>query len=380
MTYSSVGILALILHLIVNHDVLLQNSSSETIPARQQYRAFLISVAAFFITDLLWGVLYDAQLVQLNYLDTVVYFVAMACSILFWTRFVVGYLDEVNWLGKALLLGGRLIFLFGIVMLGVNLIRPVMFAFDPDGTYHAGEARYVVLITQIGIFFLTGIYALATSAKREGTMRRRYRTIALSSVSMGIFIAMQTYYPLLPLYTVGCLLSGCVLHSFVLENEKDEYRDDMEKQLRENIRKGNYYDMLTGLPSMTHFFDLADARKEAILESGGCPVLLYMDFSGMKFYNTQHGFSAGDMLLLDFARILVGTFSNENCCRIGADHFAVIAEQEGIEDRLNEIFHEWKNNEGGSSLPVHVGIYVFRNENKHVSIACDRAKLACFEL
>ena len=148
--------------------------------------------------------------------------------------------------------------------------------------------------------------------------------------------------------------------------------------LHENsLVKASQYDYLTGLPSMTYFFELAEAGKQRIREAGGNPVLMYMDFSGMKFYNSKHGFVEGDKLLQSFAKILAQTFGSEHCCRIGADHFAVQAAEAGLEDKLQALFLAWQEANSGKTLPIHVGVYVAQPEIVHASVACDRAKLAC---
>ncbi|MBQ7487343.1 MAG: EAL domain-containing protein [Clostridia bacterium] len=148
----------------------------------------------------------------------------------------------------------------------------------------------------------------------------------------------------------------------------------------QNLLSASQYDYLTGLPSMTYFFVLADAEKASMQSLGRNPALLYMDFSGMKFYNSKHGFAQGDKVLQSFSKILVGTFSNENCCRIGADHFAVITDEDGIEERLEGIFSEFSSLYESQTPPVRVGIYPYRLEDVPVSSACDRAKLACTAL
>ncbi|MBR6221173.1 MAG: EAL domain-containing protein [Clostridia bacterium] len=140
----------------------------------------------------------------------------------------------------------------------------------------------------------------------------------------------------------------------------------------ESLVRASRYDYLTGLPSMSYFFELATAVGESEDRA-----LLYMDFSGMKFYNTRHGFSEGDKLLQGFAKVLSGLFSNENCCHIGADHFAVLTVEEGLEDRVNRLFEACRELNGGKSLPVHVGVYLSRMEDLHISNALDRAKIAC---
>ena len=145
----------------------------------------------------------------------------------------------------------------------------------------------------------------------------------------------------------------------------------------ESFLKASRYDYLTGLPSMTWFFELAVSGREAIHREGLHAALLYMDFSGMKYYNTRHGFSEGDKLLQAFAKILAGTFCSENCCRFSSDHFVVVAPEEGLENRLCQLFVETAALNGGKSLPLHVGIYPERIESVPVAVACDRAKLAC---
>lgn len=144
--------------------------------------------------------------------------------------------------------------------------------------------------------------------------------------------------------------------------------------------RANQYDYLTGLPSMTYFFELAEARKEHTRAANGRPVMLYMDLRGMKFYNAKHGFAEGDKLLQSFAAILTTVFGNESSCRISADHFVAISEEAGLEQRLNQVLQSCRKMNGGKTLPVHIGVYVARFKKVHTSVACDRAKLACSSL
>ena len=52
MSYSGASILALIIHLMINYDVLGEGRGSSPIPARRAYRAFSLSVIAYYITDI----------------------------------------------------------------------------------------------------------------------------------------------------------------------------------------------------------------------------------------------------------------------------------------------------------------------------------------
>ena len=160
-----------------------------------------------------------------------------------------------------------------------------------------------------------------------------------------------------------------------------ELTESLSNALHENsMVKASQYDNLTGLPSMSYFFDLAEAGRDRVRENGGTPVLMYVDFSGMKFFNKKYGFLEGDKLLRAFAKILADTFGNEHSCRIGADHFAVQTEKSGLEDKLQKLLMECREMNEGKNLPVHIGVYVAESEQVHASVACDRAKMACSEL
>ncbi len=157
---------------------------------------------------------------------------------------------------------------------------------------------------------------------------------------------------------------------------------DLNKRLNkalheESILKANYFDELTGLPAMNYFFELAGTARAAMIEQGKQPALLFMDFSGMKFFNYKNGFAEGNRLIRKFAKLLIKHFGADQCCRFGGDHFVVITQEEGLTDTLEKLFEENRKILEGNSLPVRVGIYTERTESVDVSTACDRAKIAC---
>ena len=145
----------------------------------------------------------------------------------------------------------------------------------------------------------------------------------------------------------------------------------------ESFIKASRYDHLTGLPSMTHFFELATLKRRSMQDEGNKPALMFMDFSGMKYFNHKYGFAEGDKLLRAFSRLLSEFFGNDNCSRIGQDHFAVISKSEMLEETLNALFKACAGINDARSLPLHVGIYLYWLEGTNASMACDRAKFAC---
>ena len=148
----------------------------------------------------------------------------------------------------------------------------------------------------------------------------------------------------------------------------------------ESILNASHYDELTGLPTLTWFFRLCEARNSETPGAGSHRVLLYIDLSGMKFFNHKYGFAEGDILLKAFSKTLAQIFGKEHCCHIAADRFAASTVESGLQGRVNRLFEQAGAINGGNTLPVRVGVYSFRVENVSVTAAFDRAKMACDEI
>ena len=150
----------------------------------------------------------------------------------------------------------------------------------------------------------------------------------------------------------------------------------------ESMVREIYFDHRTGLPNMTYFLQLAEAGCNVIRQEKQTPVFLFFDLTGLKFYNRKYGMTEGDRLLCAFADILRMFFANENCGRMGHDHFVVYTENHHVEETLEQIFEALSKANEGKTLPVRAGIYVMsdrEDEAVDVTIACDCAKLACDE-
>ena len=166
----------------------------------------------------------------------------------------------------------------------------------------------------------------------------------------------------------------------------DPGREDSENKLNNKFNRlleeesqysKTYFDHLTGLPAMTYFFELVRSARNRTIAQGKKPALLYLDLNGMKYFNGKYGFAEGDKLLKSVAKILLRTFSSDNCSRFAQDHFVVYTDTENLEERVKRLIRELEKANDGNALPVRIGIYEDRAEGIDVSDACDRAKLAC---
>ena len=268
MTYSVIGLLAAIILIITNRDVFWPTKGIPFSKTQRLYRLFLLSVLVFYITDGLWGVLDNLRLIDALYVETILFFIARSVSLLFWTMYVTAYLETHNAFGTILRLSGQILFAYEIVALTINIFYPVVFWFDENGSYQTGSLRYVTLYLQILIFFMTSVYTLYITAKSEGKVRRRNLTIGLFGIAMLALIILQIEFPLWPCYTIGYMFGTSLLHSFVVEDEKEEYRRELEETLhREKAQRQELAESREALQDALDAAESANKAKTAFLSN-----------------------------------------------------------------------------------------------------------------
>ena len=253
MYYSAIGLLAVIILLIENRDILLNRSGAFELPAWKVYRKFLFAVLVYYITDILWGILESRRLAAALFADTTIYFVAMAVGVLFWAQYTVAYLDKKGGFGRILILVSRLIAGLITLLAVVNIFVPMLFTVGEGCVYRALPARYVMLVAQILLFLNTSIYAFSLSIRQKVAQekRERYRTLGFFGLIMAVFLTVQIWFPYIPLYSIAYMLGTCLLHAFVVNAETGEIRQKLEenekiKELRDCIAS-----MLDNMPAMS---------------------------------------------------------------------------------------------------------------------------------
>ncbi|MCR5267740.1 MAG: diguanylate cyclase [Lachnospiraceae bacterium] len=224
MHYASFGIVALILHIIINRDFLQKNRSKDVPASMVYYRYFLTALMFYYIFDICWGFLYEYRdrNVSLVYLDTWLYFVAMATTVQLWTRYVNTYLVRQNVFRRILRIFGWSIYGFAMFHLLVNFFNPIIFYFTEDNTYVPATGRYYLLFFQVVLYLLTFVYTFVASIKTSGSEKLHNRAVGMTGIVMAVFIVLQSYDAFIPYYAIGCLIGTCIIHIFVIEDEKKE--------------------------------------------------------------------------------------------------------------------------------------------------------------
>ena len=376
MAYSSITIIALIVHIIINFDVF-KNKKNTSKYLNNSYRLFLYSVMANYIMDALWGLLYEAKLIKLVYIDTFFYFAAMTIAVFFWTRYVIDFLHEKNIFIKILSIFCWSYLILDGLSLIVNFFIPVKYYFDSDCGYHACITRYIALGVQIFMFFITAIYVFVYALSTKGKEKLRRRTIGSFGIVMTAFVIAQYFYPLLPLYSIGYLIGICLIHTFVLEAEKEDYRRQLEMHISNEMlqkeelgstRKMAYTDALTGVKNKRAF----EEKKEEIEQSLAAGSInefgiIVCDLNDLKVINDTKGHDAGDNYIKEASKIICTIFTHSPVFRIGGDEFVVLLQHDDFRNRetlLNNLDKRMYENILKDDVVISTGLDIYLTDKQ----------------
>ena len=343
MYYSSIGIIALLIHFIINYNVLRKSSLASTIPAHLAYKRFLHAVMWYYITDVIWEPLYAFKLTQLVFIETEIYFAVMALSVLFWMQYVSTYLNAQSKMVTLTRILGTVFMSFQLIVLIVNCFTPIAFWFDDNTIYHTEIARELNLVVQALMFAIISIRMLFLTVKAKDETKHRHRAIGLFGVIMMIFVILQIFHPFMPFYSIGYMLGTCLLHTFVLEDEKETNRQRIEKLLYvEKIQEAElgsarqmaFTDPMTSVKNKLAYMEDVDSINHRI-ESGHLQNfgLLVFDVNDLKLINDTKGHDEGDIYIKAACSIICKQFKHSPVYRIGGDEFVAFLSGEDFENR-----------------------------------------------
>ena len=238
------------------------------------FRRFLVCLLVFFISDVLWGLLSAWKCHSLLYIVTVLFFLTMVLSVCAWTHTVVEYL-KLDGLPRRFLLWSRwFLLVFFIAALTVNVFTGHYFRIDAQAGYIAGPVRPVVLLLLAAFnAFSSGLTLFKLLHTEDGALRHRNKMVFAFGLTMLAAILLQLADPFLPLYSIGCLFGCCLLHVFVIEEERDdmhwkemlahEYETKLKAERTASQAKGLFFssvshDIRTPLNAIVGFSELLE--------------------------------------------------------------------------------------------------------------------------
>ena len=210
---------------------------------------------------------------------------------------------------------------------------------------------------------------------------------------MIIAITAQFFYPLQPLYALGCLLGCCIIHKFVVEDGRIEYMKKLEEmvqiQQRQKAEIGSaknlaYTDPLTGVKNKRVCEDYEIELDQRIKEGTVSEfAVASLDVNGLKMINDTLGHKAGDELLRSSCKMICRYFSHSPVFRFGGDEFEVIMQGQDYENRheIEAAFNkEAEQNLAEGKAVVSIGIAEFiPNQDTSVQDVFERADAEMYE-
>lgn len=358
MYYSSIGMLAIILHLIINIDHVFSRPNVRRVKVAAAYRYFLLSVLLYYFSDACWGVLLDLGIIPLVYADTVIYFLSMGLTVLLWVSYIALTLElDKKW--DSILKGvGWVIFGSEALALIISFFVPIMFWFTPEGEYKASSARYVILYVQVVLFTCIAFDTLIKAKRLNGPGKSHHNAIGISGAIMAVFIVLQAQFPLMPFYAVGCLLATSIIHTFVVI----EARIEGSRQLG-MVMTVAYKDPLTSVRNVNSYTEFKESI-EVNIRNGKIRefAVVVFDLNDLKYVNDNLGHEAGDKYIKDGCTLICKTFTHSPVFRIGGDEFAAFLTNDDYNHR-DELIYEFNSQvednltNGGAVVSAGISVY-----------------------
>lgn len=222
--YCSAALVAMVIHLIINSGFL-SDKGKINIHGIREYRVFLRGTFAYYIVDASWGIIAGLGWTNILYFDTILYYLAIAVSVLVWCHFAIAYLELRVWRARMLAWFGYSLLGFYILLSIANSFNSCLFHFDAQGNYVEGPIRCLIFYPLVALNVLMAAFALVKAFHNLGTVRsRRNMVVFLYCLTMAVAIVLQLIWPLWPYYAIGLLVGNCFFHIFVVEDERNELR------------------------------------------------------------------------------------------------------------------------------------------------------------
>ncbi len=184
----------------------------------------------------------------------------MYLAVMLWAIYVIKYLNDNGVFGKLLSTTVSILLILEIGVLFFNHFHHFFFWVDEAAVYHTYTFRYVAFAIQVILFNIISIYAFIHEKKISDVLiKNRYRAIGYFSITMAVAVIFQILYPLLPVYSIGCMIGACFIHVYIIEDENSELRRKADEA---NMAKTSFlfsmsHDIRTPMNAILGYADMA---------------------------------------------------------------------------------------------------------------------------
>lgn len=364
MAYSLIPIVAVIIGAIINWDVFM--SKKYRVMNSDIFRAYKIVIICqfiFFTADILWGVLDSLSNKVPAMIDTTIFFVSMAFGVSAWLRFAAKYLEEKKLTSNITLVFALIFLIAGVTLVIINIFNPILFSYS-SGEYVPKAGRYSYFTAQMAMYLIASIIAFVRTLTNKNYRKVRYLTIGLVGLIMAGLTVLQIFYPNLPLYSLGHLLSMVLIHMFIVNTESQSYQRSIsaasqrvkeKSQELETTKELAYQDQLTGIRNKHAYVEREESIDASLHDkSSGNLCLFIFDLNDLKLINDTFGHEQGDEYIIKSVKIIKQVFKNQIIYRIGGDEFATFVDGPDFNNRyyLLEQFNKVVESNIGKNEPI----------------------------
>lgn len=136
-------------------------------------------------------------------------------------------------------------------------------------------------------------------------------------------------------------------------------------------------DGLTGLPSMRYYHEHTERVLTQAAKDGIAMADVYFDVDHFRSINYRLGYTGGDEVLRRVAHALSEAFPNDLLARFSDDHFVLVTQRAGLEERICHVHDCVARIVPGMHVEIKAGVYELGSNETRIPFAHDRAKVAC---
>jgi len=149
-----------------------------------------------------------------------------------------------------------------------------------------------------------------------------------------------------------------------LTTENEQLKTELVNMVR-SLDLASRIDGMTGLANRRDIMEKIDREATRSQRHQRSFTILLINVDDFKKINEQHGYNAGDDVLVEIARVLRSCVRNEDiCARWGGEEFLILLPETGTESSLpvaNKVLEsmsmtEFKANKPGIHITVSIGI------------------------
>ena len=254
----------------------------------------------------------------------------------------------------------------------------LMNSFGPENTYHYNGDEFLCVAADGGPDACQEKIAQCREALNEFTLEGKKLPLTCAfGYAVGTPATTKEFHEMLQLADINAHKAKRAGPGGFLGDEfsPDTLRAGIAQSNLTTHAQASEIDQLTGLPGMSYFVSRSDALLGKVVDFTRHPVVGCFQLLHMRAFNDAFGYTQGDALIAETARLLQRYFTNRYICHITAAQFGILCYENEVEDALNKVNEALHAYKPGFPVTGKAG-FARCTEGESVISLLDRARVA----